>query len=64
MPEGTNIVVLGADRHLRELGKQNARTVNTLYHLHYTVPICREQTVVAALLDFTSKRAQSYALHF
>jgi len=31
---------------------------------NYTVPICREQTVVAALLNFTSKRAQSYALHF
>ena len=29
-----------------------------------TVPICREQTVVAALLDSTSKQAQSYTLHF
>jgi len=29
-----------------------------------TVPICREQTAVAALLDFASKQAQSYALHF
>jgi len=33
MPEGTN-VVHGADRHLRELSKKNARAVDTLYHLY------------------------------